>query len=215
MKRAIKLLLALALSTAALATHADALAPDALIRQTADEVLDAVKHDKDLRAGNKKKVLDLVEAKVLPHFDFEKMTRMAVGMPWRTATEAQHQALITEFRTLLVRTYTAAFSRYEDQKVEVKPAMIDPKNDSKATVSTLITKPGSQPIAVDYKMEKKADGWKVYDLAVDGSTLIGNYRNQFEEKVAQSGVDGLIKFLANKNREEEAAEAAKKKAGSK
>ncbi len=208
MIRAVKLLLALALTGAALVAHADVLAPDALIRQTADEVLNAVKHDKDLRAGDKKKVLDLVEAKVLPHFDFEKMTRMAVGRPWRTSTAEQQQALVTEFRTLLVRTYTAAFSRYEDQKVEVKPASID-ESGIKATVSTLITKPGSQPIAVDYKMEKKQDGWKVYDLAVDGATLIGNYRNQFEEKVQQSGVDGLIKFLADKNREE-AAKPAKK-----
>lgn len=199
MKMAGQLLLALLLSGVALASRAEVQAPDALIRETADEVLAAVKSDKDLRAGNQKKVLDLVEAKVLPHFDFEHMTRLAVGRPWRTATAEQRQSLVTEFRTLLVRTYTAAFSRYENQAVQVTPLRLQPA-DTEVTVNTQIVKPGSPPIAVDYRMEKKDDGWKVFDLSVEGASLIATYRGTFAEQVQQAGIDGLIKSLADKNR---------------
>jgi len=205
MNKAFRLLLGLSLSFAALAARADVQAPDvqapdALIRETADEVLAAVKQDKDLRAGNQKKLLELVEAKVLPHFDFEKMTRLALGVPWRQATAEQRQALVSEFRTLLVRTYTAAFSRYQDQKVEVKPAVLNPKKPDEATVNTQIVKPGSQPIAVVYKLSKKDTGWKVFDLYVDGASLVAAYNGTFAEEVQKGGIDGLIKTLAGKNR---------------
>lgn len=196
---ATKLWLAFLLSTLALGARADVPAPDALVRDTAQEVLAAVKADKDLRNGDQKKLLELVEAKVLPHFDFERMTRLAVGMPWRQATAEQRQALVTEFRTLLVRTYTAAFSRYADQTVEVKAPATKPGIDD-VIINTLILKPGSQPIAVDYKMAKKDTGWKVYDLYVDGASLVATYRGTFGETVQQSGIDGLIKMLADKNR---------------
>ena len=108
--------------------------------------------------------------------------------------------MITEFRTLLVRTYTAAFSRYQDQKVEVKPAVMNPKKKGEATVSTMIVKAGSPPIGVDYVMEQKDDGWKVFDLYIEGASLIESYRPTFDETVQQSGIDGLIKYLADKNR---------------
>lgn len=201
MKTMVRLLLALSLSAAALGAAADVKAPDVLIRETAEEVIATVKHDKDMRNGNQQKLLDLVEAKILPHFDFERLTRLAVGVPWRSATAEQRKALVTEFRTLLVRTYTAAFSRYQDQNVEVKPAVMNPKRKDEATVSTMIVKPGSPPIAVDYVMEKRDDGWKVFDLYIEGSSLIESYRGTFEEKTQQSGMDGLIKYLADKNRE--------------
>ena len=199
MSKTAGILMALTLSAAALGAQADVLAPDALIRQTADEVLTMVKQDKDMRSGNQKKLLDLVETKVLPHFDFEKMTRLAVGRPWRSATAEQRQALVTEFRTLLVRTYTAAFSRYQDQKVEVKPPVKSDKRDDEVTVNTLIVKPGSPSIAVNYEMEKKDDGWKVFDLTIEGASVIESYRGTFTDKVQQSGIDGLIKYLADKN----------------
>ncbi len=193
-------LLALTLSAAALSARADLKAPDQLIRETAAEVIATVKADKDLRNGDQKKLLALVEAKILPHFDFEKMTRLAVGRPWRTATADQRQALVTEFRTLLVRTYTAAFSRYENQTVDVQPAVKSGDSDDEVTVNTSIVKPGSPAIAVNYEMEKKPDGWKVFDLTIEGASLIESYRGTFQEQVQQSGIDGLIKFLADKNK---------------
>ncbi len=199
MNTAVRTFFALALSAVAAMAYADVKAPDVLIRETADEVIATVKQDRELRNGNQKKLLELVEAKILPHFDFERMTRLAVGRPWRTATEDQRKALVTEFRTLLVRTYTTAFSRYEDQKVVVKPPQRGERQDE-ATVNTQIIKPGSQPIEVDYVMEKKDDGWKVFDLFIEGASVIDSYRGTFAEQVSQNGIDGLIKFLSDKNR---------------
>jgi phospholipid transport system substrate-binding protein len=195
-----RILLALTLSVAALSARADVKPPDQLIRETAAEVIAAVKADKDLRGGNQKKLLALVEAKILPHFDFEKMTRLAVGRPWRMATAEQRDALVTQFRTLLVRTYTAAFSRYENQSVEVKAPVRSDDSADEVTVDTSISKPGSPPIAVNYEMERKPDGWKVFDLTIEGASLIASYRGTFQEQVQQGGIDGLIKFLSDKNK---------------
>ncbi len=192
-------LLPLTLLLMASGARADVQAPDALVRDTAKEVLAAVKQDKDIKSGSQKKVLDLVEAKVLPHFDFERMTRLAVGRPWRSATAEQRQSLVTEFRTLLVRTYTSAFTRYEDQAVDVKPVRMQP-GDTEVTVKTEIVKPGAPSVAVDYEMEKTANGWKVFDLSVEGASLITTYRSSFAEQIQQGGIDGLIKSLSDKNR---------------
>jgi phospholipid transport system substrate-binding protein len=181
------------------AVRADVPDPDVLIRNTVDEVLEIVRHDKELRSGNQKKLLELVDAKVLPHFDFERMTRLAVGRSWRQATPEQKQALIAEFRTMLVRTYTKAFTSYRDQTVEVKPFKMDAA-DTDVTVKTAIVKPGSQqPVLVDYDMEKRPDGWKVYDLTVEGVSLVTSYRGTFADQIQQVGIDGLIKTLAEKN----------------
>jgi len=200
MNMVIKLLLGLSLSAIALGAAADVKAPDVLIRETAEDVIATVKHDRDMRNGDQQKLLALVEAKILPHFDFERLTRLAVGRPWRTATAEQRQSLVTEFRTLLVRTYTAAFSRYQDQKVDVKAPVKSEGSNDEVSVDTVIIKPGSPPIDVSYEMEKKEDGWKVFDLSIDGASLIESYRGTFAEKVQQSGIDGLIQYLADKNR---------------
>lgn len=195
--------------------RADVPDPDVLIKETAREVLDIVRNDKELRAGNQKKVLELVDAKVLPHFDFERMTRLAVGKSWRTATPEQKQALMTEFRILLVRTYTKAFTSFRDQTVEIKPFKLDPAA-TEVTVKTAIVKPGSQqPILVDYDMEKTPGGWKVYDLTVEGVDLVATKRNEFSEFIQQSGVDGLIKKLSDLNRTAAANAAQAEKAGAK
>lgn len=199
MKSIFTLLLGIALSFMMPGARADMPAPDALIRDTAQEVLTIIKQDKDIQSGNQKKVLDLVEAKVLPHFDFERMTRLTAGKAWRTATPEQRQELTIEFRTLLVRTYTAAFSRFRDQTVEVRPPRMQP-GDEEVTIKTMIIKPGESSIAVDYEMEKKDTGWKVFDLSVEGASLVATYRGTFAEQIQQSGVDGLIKSLAEKNR---------------
>ena len=173
--------------------------PDALIRSTVQEVLTVIKQDKDIQTGNQKKLLELVDAKVLPHFDFERMTRLAVGRGWRNASPEQRTTLVTEFRNLLVRTYTNSFTRYRDQTVEVRPFKM-PAGADEVTVSTVISKPGTQSITVDYEMEQTPAGWKAFDLTVEGVSLVTNYRSTFSEQIQQGGIDRLIKTLVEKNR---------------
>lgn len=174
-------------------------APDELIKNTAQEVLAIVKQDKDIQAGSQKKVLELVDAKVLPHFNFTRMTQLAVGKHWRTATAPQKQALEAEFRNMLVRTYTKAFTVYRDQEVEIKPLKAAP-NATEVTVKTMIVKPGTPSIPVNYDMQKTPEGWKVFDLVVEGVSLVTSYRSTFSEQIQKGGIDGLIKTLVEKNR---------------
>lgn len=202
MKKNIAALLGLLLVLASFGARAEMTAPDVLIRQTVDEVLSVVKQDKDIQAGDKKKILALVDEKVLPHFDFERMTRLAVGKNWRKATAEQKKQLVDEFRALLVRTYTSAFTRFQDQNVDIKPLRMQP-GDDEVTVKTQIIKPGSQPVAVDYEMEKLDDGWKAFDLSVEGASLVTTYRGTFTEEVDKNGIDGLIKTLVDKNQQAE------------
>ena len=186
------------LACVSLGVRADMPEPEALIRNTVDEVLAIVKQDKDIQTGNKKKVTELVDAKVLPHFNFTHMTRLAVGKNWRNATPEQKKVLEIEFRNLLVRTYTTAFTTYKDQEVEVKPLKM--ANDAtEVTMKTFILNKGKQPLPVNYDMEKTASGWKVYDLSIEGVSLVTNYRGTFAEQVQKSGIDGLIKTLVEKN----------------
>ncbi|MDO8991086.1 MAG: ABC transporter substrate-binding protein [Sideroxyarcus sp.] len=200
MKKTLVLLCGMLLLGATAAVRADAPDPDVLIKNTVREVLDIVRNDNELRAGNQKKMLELVDAKVLPHFNFEHMTKLAVGKSWRKATAEQKQALMSEFRIMLVRTYTKAFTSYRDQVVEVRPLKLDAAM-AEVTVKTSIVKPGSQqPILVDYDMEKMPDGWKVYDLTVEGVSLVTSYRGTFADQIQQVGIDGLIKTLVDKNK---------------
>jgi phospholipid transport system substrate-binding protein len=175
------------------------LAPDALVKSTADEVLSIIKQDKDIQAGNTRKVVELVEAKVLPHFDFARMTRLAMGRNWNKASDAQKETLIKEFRTLLVRTYSVSLSQYRNQALEYKPTKVGAE-DKEVLVKTLVIQPGGQPIPIDYRMGKGADGWKVFDILVDGVSLVTNYRSEFNSQIEQVGVDGLIKSIADKNK---------------
>ncbi|MBK9161917.1 MAG: ABC transporter substrate-binding protein [Nitrosomonadales bacterium] len=189
--------------------QAEVLAPDALIRNTVAEVVTIIKQDKDIQAGNQKKTLALVEAKVLPHFDFTRMTRLAVGKHWRSATPEQRQVLVAEFRNLLVRTYTKAFTVYRDQTVEVKPfRMVADENE--VTVRTSINKQGVQPIPVDYEMVKTADNWKVFDVSIEGVSMVTSYRGTFASQIEQDGIDGLIRMLSDKNAK--ASDAMRQKA---
>jgi len=190
------LVLAFAFAPAAVAQE---LGPDALAKSVTDEVLAAVRSDKDLQNGNQQKVLQLVEAKVLPHFNFVRMTQLAMGRNWRTAQPEQQKALVNEFRTLLVRTYTTAFTSYKNQTVEYRPLKMAP-TDTDVIVKSVINQPGGQPIAVDYGMEKTAQGWKVYDVKIEGISLVDNYRSTFNTEVQKGGVDSLIKALADKNK---------------
>jgi phospholipid transport system substrate-binding protein len=178
--------------------YAEVIAPDALIKNTVQEVVAIIKQDKDIQSGDQKKIIALVDAKVLPHFDFVRMTQLAAGKYWRTATPEQKQALVTEFRNMLVRTYTKVFTVYRDQTVEVKPYKTGP-DDSEATVKTIISKPGSQVVPVDYEMKKAADGWKVFDISIEGVSMVMSYRGTFASQIQENGIDGLIKTLSNKN----------------
>ena len=179
--------------------HAQIVAPDVLAKSVTDEVLAVIRADKDIQSGNQKKVLELVEAKVLPHFSFPRMTQLAMGRNWRDATPEQQKKMIGEFRTLLVRTYTTAFTQYKNQTVEYKPLRAA-AGDTEVVVQSLIKQNSGPPVAVDYSMEKTDSGWKVYNMKIEGISLIENYRNTFNSEIQKHGVDGLIASLANKNR---------------
>jgi phospholipid transport system substrate-binding protein len=169
--------------------------PDVLARTTTQEVLALLKQDKDLQGGDQAKVHQLVEAKVLPNFDFNRMTQLAVGKHWPRATAKQKQSLVTEFSNLLVRTYSASLTQFTNQTIDFKPLTLKPEDDD-VTVRSEIRQPGGQPIPIDYSMYKTAFGWKVYDVSIDGVSLVTNYRASFSSTIRQSGIDGLIKALA-------------------
>ena len=185
-------------------------APDVLAKNVTDEVLALLRADKDIQAGNTKKVVDLVEKKVLPHFEFTRMTRLAVGPNWRQATPEQQKALVIEFRALLVQTYAATLTAYRNQVIDYRPLRMQP-DDTEAVVKSLINQSGGKPVTVDYKMEKTPAGWKVYDVVVADLSLVQNYRGSFETEVRKGGIDGLIKALTEKNQQLAAGQAAAKK----
>lgn len=190
------LLLLVAFSSVALAQE---VAPDVLVKSITTEVIGIIKQDKDIQAGNPRKIADLVEKRILPHFSFARMTRIAVAVNWRRATPEQQKALTEEFKTLLVRTYSNALSLYRDQVIEFKPLRMRP-DDAEVTVKSDIRQRGAQPVTLDYDMEKTPSGWKVFDVKVGGVSLITNYREDFAAQVRESGIDGLIKVLVSKNR---------------
>jgi phospholipid transport system substrate-binding protein len=186
----------------ALSFAANALAqetPDALVKAVTQEVTAIIKQDKDIQSGNLRKSIALIEEKVLPHFDFTRMTSLAMGPNWRKATPEQQKQLIDQFRTLLVRTYSSAIASYRNQVIEFKPLRMQP-NDTEVTVRSEVRQSGAEPITLDYAMEKTPTGWKVYDVVVGGVSLVTTYRDTFATEVRNGGVDGLIKTLTEKNR---------------
>ena len=193
----------LPLGAAAQATEA----PDAMVKRIADEVTAIVKTDKDLQNGNSAKVVQLAEQKVLPHFDFTRMTRLAVGRNWSQATPEQREALTKEFRTLLVRTYSNSLSQYRNQTIQVKPLQAAP-SDEDVLVRTAVIQEGGPPIPIDYRMEKTPKGWMVYDVVIDGASLVTTYRGSFNEQIQRGGIDGLVKTLQDRNRALQSGKAA-------
>lgn len=173
-------------------------APDALAKRVMTEVLDIVKTDKSIQAGDKTKINELVNAKVLPYFDFKHMTALAMGREWRNATPEQRDAVTAEFKTLLVRSYSNALSQYKDQTIDFKPLRMQPA-DTDVIVRTEVRQPGAKPVSIDYQMSKLADGWKVYDVMVAGVSLVTNYRDTFAQEIKAGGVAGLVTSLKNKN----------------
>jgi phospholipid transport system substrate-binding protein len=172
--------------------------PDELVRKNTQDVLSAIKADKDLAAGNQKKIEKLAEEKILPYFNFARMTQLAVGRNWRDASDAQKKALTDEFRTLLVRTYSTSLTQFRNQTIDVKPLKLAPA-DTEVVVKTQINQPGGQPVPIDYSMEKTPSGWKAYDVLIDGVSLVTNYRSSFNTEIQKSGIDGLVKSLADRN----------------
>lgn len=198
MTNCIKFLLSLTLVAFANGAMAE-VAPDVLVKSTADEVLAIVKKDKDIQNGDQKKIFALAEEKILPNFDFDRVCRMVLGKNWNNATKEQQEAFQREFRSLMLRTYATALSKYRNQTIEFKPLRAQP-SDTEVTVKTQIVQPGGQPIGVDYSLEKRAEGWKVYDIVIEGVSLVTNYRGQFSNEIRQGGMDGLIQKLVEKNK---------------
>jgi phospholipid transport system substrate-binding protein len=174
-------------------------APDALVKNVTLEVVDLISKDKEIQAGNRARLVSVIEQKVLPHFNFSAMTALAMGQNWPKATAEQKKRLTEEFRTLLVRTYASALAAYSEQKFDFRPLRAKP-TDTDVTVHVRVLQPGAQPVALDYSMEKTAHGWKVYDVMVGGVSLVANYRTEFANTVRASGVDGLVRDLNAKNR---------------
>ena len=188
---------------------AQEVAPDVLVKTVTNEVLDIVRKDKDIQSGNTKKAIDLVEAKVLPNFNFTRMTQLAMARDWRQASAAQKKTLTDEFHALLVRTYAKALTEYKNQTVEYKPFSLK-AGETDVRVRTEIKQSGAgKNIELDYWLEKSATGWKVYDIEVGGISIVTNYRDSFASEVRNSGIDGLIKLLQTKNKSGDAASVKK------
>jgi len=196
MSRILAFIAALAIAAGA---GAQALAPEQLVQKITDEVLAAIKSDKELAAGDKQKALKLAEEKVLPYIDFEESTRLAVGRSWGQASPEQKKKLVSEFRNMLVRTYSNAIGAYQGQTLKVLPSRGKPPAADEANVRTQFIRPGGQPLPIEFAMRKSGEGWKVFDIVVEGVSLVLTYRSEFDAVVKQEGIDGLIKRLAQKN----------------
>jgi phospholipid transport system substrate-binding protein len=180
--------------------QAEEVRPDVLIKGVSEEVIAEIRKDKALQSGDAAKLAAVVEKKIVPHFDFRRITQTAVGKSWRSATPEQQEKLTEEFKTLLVRTYSGALANYRDQVIEFKPLRASAA-DTEVTVRSQVRQPGTQPIAIEYDVAKNGTQWKVYDVRIEGISLVATYRTSFAEEVANRGVDGLISLLARKNRQ--------------
>lgn len=197
MRTTIAVALALAASLFALSAGAQELGPEELVRKVTADVLATVKSDRDLLA-DRKRALALAEQKVLPHVDFREAAQLAVGKVWWKATPAQQDRIVTEFRGLLIRIYSNALDTYRGQTMQVLPVRMA-ADATETTVRNRYIKPGAPPVPVEYAMKKTPEGWKIYDITVEGVSLVLTYRSEFEQITRTSGIDGLIKRLAEKN----------------
>ncbi|MCO5109130.1 MAG: ABC transporter substrate-binding protein [Burkholderiaceae bacterium] len=197
-KRLLSLCLCLLFAVPAAAATIEA--PDKLIERLSNQILDRIRADAALQAGDPKRLDDLVDTTVMPHVDFRRMTALSVGRNWRSATPEQQKQLMDEFRSLLIRTYSGALSSVADQKVRMKPLRANPQ-DTDVIVRSEVLQPRGEPIQLDYRMMKAADGWKIYDVNVLGVWLVETYRTQFAQEVSAGGIEGLIRSLSEKNRQ--------------
>ena len=173
-------------------------APDAMVKRVSQDVLQTIKSDPKIQSGDQARIREVMESKLAPNFDFDRMTALAMGRNWREASPDQQKRLTMEFKTLLVRTYSGALTQYRDQTIDYKPLRADP-NAADVLVRTEVIRQGQPPVQIDYGMEKKDNAWKAYDVVVGGVSLVTNYRDEFTEQVRAGGIDGLIKTLATKN----------------
>ncbi len=174
-------------------------APDALVKRISSDVIDTAKNDKEIQAGNQKRVMDLVESKILPYVDFQRMTALAAGRFWREATPEQQKQLSNEFRTLLIFTYSGALSQIKNETVEFKPLRADPA-DQEVEVRSQVNMTRGEPITLNYRLAKTPAGWKIFDINVLGAWLVETYKGNFASEIGKSGIDGLIKSLAERNK---------------
>ena len=173
--------------------------PDQVVKQTIEEVLSIIRNDERIKSGDLQRISEVMEQKIAPHFDFPRMTRLAVGRPWRQATPQQRSDLVKQFRILLIRSYASAFTMFNAILVEYRPLRAS-SDATDATVNTLIRLPGgAQPISVDYDMQLTDNGWKVFDVRIDGASMIINYRNIFSQEIQRGGIEGLLDSLIQKN----------------
>lgn len=176
------------------------LAPDRLVDRTVKEVIGIIQKDEELKSGDREKMFDLIETKILPHFNFTRMTQLAMGQHWSKAQPEQQNKIVDEFRILLVRTYSNALTSYHDETIKVNP-LPDLGDRTETKVRTMVIQgKGKEPVPIDYSMEKEPDGWKVYDVTVAGVSLVTNYRGSFNSQVRKGGVEGLLKALSDKNK---------------
>lgn len=194
----------IAVATVTLASSAFAAAPaneapDALVKRISTEVIDTAKADKEIQAGNQKRVMDLVESKILPYVDFQRMTALAAGKHWRDASPEQQKQLASEFRTLLVFTYSGALSQVKDETIEFKPLRADPADQEVEVRSTVKVAKGD-PVTLNYRLAKSGQSWKIFDINVLGAWLVETYKGTFASEISKSGIDGLIKTLAERNK---------------
>ncbi|OYW81373.1 MAG: hypothetical protein B7Z19_00685 [Polynucleobacter sp. 32-46-5] len=180
--------------------------PDGLIKSVVSDVMASVKSDPEIQKGNIPRIVDLVEKKILPYADMRRTTEMAMGPNWKKATPEQQAQLVSEFKSLLIRTYSGALSQLRDQTIQFKPLRAAP-DDKEVVVKTVVIGRGD-PIPLDYRLEKTPNGWKVYDMNIMGVWLIEAYRNQFANQISQNGVEGLVKFLQDRNKQLAAAKPA-------
>lgn len=195
----IRFLAAAAALVAASAQSQDITPPDVLVKNVTLEVIEIVSRDKDIQAGDRRKVIELIETRIVPHFNFTAMTASAVGTHWGKATQEQKARLIEEFRTLMVRTYASSIAAYKNQRFDFRPLRAKPA-DTDVTVQVRVMQSGAEPVKIDYDMEKTSRGWKVWDVRVADISLTANYRTEFANVVRESGIEGLIKALQAKNK---------------
>lgn len=198
----LKKYLALAMTFGAMTLAGSAFAqeaPDALVQRISHEVIDTAKADKTIQGGNQQRILSLVEEKIIPYVDFDRMTSLAAGRFWREATPDQKKQLTAQFRSLLIFTYSGALAQVRDQKIDFKPMRGSP-TDTDVEVRSQVIQPRGEPIQLNYRMEKLADGWKIYDVNVLGAWLVESYKGTFASEIGRSGMDGLIKMLTEKNK---------------
>jgi phospholipid transport system substrate-binding protein len=197
--RALPAFFALIFLLVAASASAEQEAPDALVKRISQEILDLAKTDQQIQAGNQQRIIEVVQSKIIPHVNFQRMTAMASGRFWREATPEQQAALTNEFRLLLIHTYSGAITQIRNQKLDFKPLRADPE-DTEVEVRTSVVQPRGEAMQLNYRLEKTATGWKIYDVNLLGAWLVETYKGSFATEIAKGGIDGLIKTLADRNR---------------